>query len=183
MEDTTSEKPAAGRTWTLERLGKRAGRMTLGSRVEAARHPDAVWSVTLGANFAVWQFILNSLASIPVRRRMQRDPNVVFAELLADFDTGRSVTISAFRGKAMVPFRDRGIHGFLRRRMWFVFYGGDAEAWFLTRRANGRIPGMEEAIDLAERYGKHYRRGELVRQAQRIPDDEAAVAPAATSAA
>ena len=75
-------------------------------------------------------------------------------------------TLSVWHPKEMVPFRDSGGHNFAMRFFSWIFFGGRAQAYFLTLPAFGRLPSPEEIPALARQFGRFYDRGKLVRNAR-----------------
>lgn len=157
------------RRWVLVERSKTGGRLVLGERPEVIPE-DAVVSITLGAGFSLWQFILNGIASHFVMRQCLKMPGLAYGELASDLKSGYSLTLTVWKGGQMREFRDRKAHGWVMKALWWVFYGGKAEAWFLTYKAR-HVPSLEEAKQLAETFGRHFKQGKLVRP-QRRPDHE-----------
>ncbi|MBO9539762.1 hypothetical protein J7643_04120 [bacterium] len=158
------------REWTLVERTQTGGRLVLGERPDELP-ADTVVSITLGAGFGLWQFILNGIASHFVMKQCLKMPGLVYGELASDLKTGFSLTLTVWKGQAMREFRDNKAHGWSKRMLWWVFYGGKAEAWFLTYQ-DRRLPDVAEAKRLAETYGRHYKQGGLVRP-QRKPERSA----------
>lgn len=155
------------RKWNLVERSKSGGRMVLGERPEAIPE-DALISITLGAGFSLWQFIFNGIASQFVMQQCLKMPGLLYGELESDLKSGYSLTLTVWKGRQMREFRDRGAHGWVMRALWWVFYGGQAEAWFLSYHASS-LPTLQEAKELAETYGRHFKQGKRLRE-QRRPE-------------
>ncbi|MCI0571468.1 MAG: hypothetical protein L0Y66_12000, partial [Myxococcaceae bacterium] len=147
--------------------GKYGGRMTLGYR-DIELPPDAIVSVTRGERFSLWRLLINSIANQLVLKQLQKNPHLLYAELTGGLDEMGGQTVTVWRAKEMVPFRDSGAHGWALKYLKWVIFGGRVEAYFLTWKANGRIPTTEEARTLVKAHGRGVRGGKPFQQASRF---------------
>lgn len=151
--------------WRLARdpANKYGGTFVFGDRM-VNLPPDAIVSVTRGERFNLWRLIVNSIANQVVMRQMAKTPGLLYAELTGDATQGSGQTLTVWESQAMVPFRDSGAHRFSKRFLSWVFFGGKAQAYFLTWKANGRIPTAAEAANLVKAYGRHFDGGRLLQK-------------------
>lgn len=158
------------RVWSLERVGRFGGIQRLGSRAEWPSLPEeAVVSITYGLHLSPFQGLVNSIVfGLFILPGLTRDPNLLFAELHGDRLSGESLTLTVWRrGRAVARFRDQGAHGWAKRLLTSLVFGGQARTWFLTYRPqDGHLPASAEARRLAEVYGKEGHRGRVVRAAR-----------------
>lgn len=142
------------------------GYVSVGSR-EVELPPDAVISVTRGEGFPLWPYVLNTVGNMFVIPQVARKPGLLYAEMMGIPEKRGGQTISVWRGKDMVPFRDSGAHRFVMRYLGWTFFSAQTHSYFLTWKANGRIPTMAEAEQIVKAHGKHLVGGKLVRQMSR----------------
>ncbi|MFD1739828.1 hypothetical protein ACFSCX_25515 [Bacillus salitolerans] len=145
---------------------KFGGLLSFGSR-DIILPQDAIISITLGEQFTTWKTVVNAIVSQFVMKQMKKSEGLLYAELKGHLTEGYGLTMSVWDSKSMVPFRDKGPHKFAMRFFSWVFYGGKSQAYFLTYKANGSIPSIEEAYTLVKKYGKHYNGGKLERSAKK----------------
>lgn len=148
------------------KLSMRTGLITIGSR-DVELPPDAVVSVTRGEHFPGWPYFLNTIGNLIVIRQMLRHPGLLYAELQGMPELSGGQTLSVWRGREMVQFRDNGAHRWAMTALGWTFYSGETDAYFATFAARGRIPTFEDAGAIALAHGKHTHGGKLVRSASR----------------
>ncbi|VEF47319.1 Uncharacterised protein [Bacillus freudenreichii] len=139
--------------------------ITLGDR-DIHIPDDALISITLGEQFSVWKTIVNAIVSQFVMKQMKKSKGLLYAEMKGHIKEGYGMTLTVWEKKAMIPFRNSGAHKFAMKFFSWVFYSGKSHAYFLTYKANGKIPNAEEAYDLVKAYGKFYDGGKLLRTAK-----------------
>ena len=104
---------------------------------------------------------------------MSKNEDLLYAELKGQLDGGIGQTMTVWKeGKKMNSFRTSGAHNFARKFFSWVFYSGKVQSYFLTWRANGRIPNYEEAAEIVTTFGRHFDGGKLVRQARQPGDSD-----------
>lgn len=140
--------------------------ITVGSRPEALP-PDAIISITRGEGFSLWAYIINTIGNLFLVPGLARHAGLLYAEMTGLPDQRGGQIVSVWHAKEMVPYRDRGAHGWVMRRLGWTFFGAKTQAFFLTFKAHGRIPTVAEAEALVKSHGKHYVSGEQVRPASR----------------
>lgn len=136
---------------------------------------DALVSITYLENMNAWRGILNFLLTLLVMRQLKRDPGLLYAEFRATGER-KGYTLSVWRSRAMVPFRDKGSHGGAARFFRWVVIGGRVRSGFLSFLANGHIPQPSEIEGLVLAHGKIYEGGRLTQTSTR-PSWPAALTP------
>jgi hypothetical protein len=144
---------------------KYSGSLVLGDR-EVELPPDAIISVTRLENMSLWRTILNFLLTLLVMKQMRKNEGLLYAELTGNMKGGGGNTLSVWKSREMIPFRDSGSHRFSMKFFRWIF-SGKVQSYFLTWKANGHIPTYEEATAIVKKYGKHYDGNSLVRKASR----------------
>lgn len=156
---------------------KYEGLITYGDR-DISLPKDALISITLGEKFSVWRTIVNAIVSKFVMKQMKKSPKLLYAEMKGDVKEGYGLTMTVWESHSMKQFRDKGAHKFAMRFFSWVFYGGNAQAYFLSFKNNGSIPTSTEAYELVKEYGRFFDNGKLVRSSRApIFNDEAEIRP------
>lgn len=144
------------------------GLMILGEKDDVVLTENTLISVTLLENLSWWRFLITYLLTMAICVQMKRSPAVLYSVLKANLVAGYVQTMTIFQsGKEMIPFRDRGAHGAVERFFAWVVFGGKVQAYFLSWKAKGEIPTIEEAVDTARTFGKQFDAGLQVRNASR----------------
>ena len=126
----------------------------------------AMISITRVEKLSFFRYIVNSILNRIIMKSMQHHPDLLFAEITGRRQGGVSQTVTVWRApNALAPFVKRGSHGVAKKKFVWVFFGGEVDAYFLTRRANGVVPDAGEAERLVKQDGRYYKGGKLVRQA------------------
>jgi len=98
---------------------------------------------------------------------------LLYAELHGDLLSGESLTLTVWRGKGMTKFRDHSAHGWAKRLLTGLVFGGQATLWFLIYKPyDRRLPSTVEARQLSEAHGRMMQNGRYVRAATRPTSQE-----------
>jgi hypothetical protein len=148
---------------------KYGAKFTLGDR--AVELPQtAIISVTRGENFNIFRIMINGTINNFVKKQLQKNENLLYAELSGQLQGGVGQTITVWKkGSSMNNFRKKGAHKFAMRFFSWVFYGGKIQAYFLTWKISNSIPEDNEIKEIVKKYGKHYDGGKLLKSAQQPP--------------
>jgi hypothetical protein len=141
---------------------KYEGLITYGTR-DILLPKDALISITLGEKFSIWRTIMNAIVSQFVMKQMNKAPKLLYAEMKGNIKEGYGLTMTVWEFNSMKQFRDNGAHKFAMRFFSWIFYSGNAHAYFLSYKNKGSIPTSAEAYDLVKKYGRFYDNGKLIR--------------------
>jgi hypothetical protein len=158
------------RKWKAQATSRYGGLMRLGKRADFPQLPHGTLvSITHGIGMNVLQTLVSTLVNhLFILPSLTRNENLLYGEGHGNLMTGESLLITAWRGKGMIEFRDRGAHGWAKDWLTRFVFGQNVTAWFLTYSPkDGRIPSAEEARHLSETYGKMLEKGYFVRSATR----------------
>ncbi|GEM_PF-2156883 len=157
--------------WKLQGNTEDGDMMILGDRATITPLPDkTLISITYSKNANILQGVLSVLFQfLFIIPNMSKNDGLLYAELIVDMKTRDGLTISVWKDKALVPFRDKGSHGFAIRKLGWVLTGFNMTSHFLSiRPIDGQIPTPPQAKTLAEGHGKTYHKGKVIRSASRI---------------
>ena len=141
---------------------KYEGFITYGDR-DILLPKNALISITLGEKFSVWRTIVNAIVSHFVMKQMKKSSKLLYAEMKGNIKEGYGLTMTVWESNSMKQFRDNGAHKFAMQFFSWIFYSGNAHAYFLSYKNNGSIPTSIEAYNLVKKYGRFYDNGELIR--------------------
>jgi hypothetical protein len=151
--------------WKLVKDKKDKMKMSfvLGNR-DIALPPDAIISVTRLENMTIWRTILNNVLNLFVMGQLKRKFNkkkLLYAELTGSGKERGGNTLTIWSGVEMGEFKRSGSHKYAMKFFRWIF-GGQVESYFISWRANGRIPSYEEATIISKQHGRHYSGNKLV---------------------